>query len=226
MRLTPATSISSTSLPLKETKFLPPSWNSTNGEPGSMGVTNATRSSMIPIGNVSTVRYGDTFKVRVDAKDGKGRQRVFGGDYWRALLVNRQNGRCIVPGHVNDFGNGTYLFSFQAMCVGQSSVEISLVHTREAVYFLKHEFLPLEGKVIWKGTFGSSDRVNKTCWLHRDGSWQDQCEYRYKTGIGRSLLLCQKPEVGSCADLLIRRLQVLSETNEIYLTGKLPDMHY
>ncbi|XP_070547466.1 NXPE family member 1-like isoform X2 [Ptychodera flava] len=182
--------------------MLPPYWNSTNGELGSMNVTDASRTLLTPISNLTVIHYGDVIKLQLDAKDVNGRQRVHGGDFWKALLTNKNNGKCSVPGHVEDLGNGTYFVTFVANCVGQSTIAIALTHTREAVRFLEREFLPLEDKTAWKGYFGTGAKSNYTmCVLHREGTWENKCEYRSKTGLGRSLLLCDKPENQSCSSL-------------------------
>ncbi|XP_070547678.1 NXPE family member 1-like [Ptychodera flava] len=174
--------------------MLPPYWNSTNGELGSMNVTDASRTLLTPISNLTVIHYGDVIKLRLDAKDVNGRQRVHGGDFWKALLTNKNYGKCSVPGHVEDLGNGTYFVIFVAKCVGQSTIVISLTHTREAVRCLEREFIPLEDKTAWHGYFGTGAKSSHTmCWLHREGTWENKCEYRYKTGLGRSLLLCDKP---------------------------------
>ncbi|XP_070547798.1 NXPE family member 4-like [Ptychodera flava] len=181
---------------------LEPYWNSTNGELGSMNVTDASRTLLTPISNLTVIHYGDVIKLRLDAKDINGRQRVHGGDFWKALLTNKNNGKCSVPGHVEDLGNGTYFVTFVAKCAGQSTIAIALTHTREAVRFLEREFLPLEDKTAWKGYFGTGAKSSHTmCVLHREGTWENKCEYRYKTGLGRSLLLCDKPPKQSCASL-------------------------
>ncbi|XP_070547764.1 NXPE family member 4-like [Ptychodera flava] len=84
----------------------------------------------------------------------------------------------------------------------QSTIAIALTHTREAVRFLERDFLPLEDKTAWKGYFGTGAKSNHTmCVLHREGTWENKCEYRFKRGLGRSLLLCDKPENQSCANL-------------------------
>ncbi|XP_070547538.1 NXPE family member 4-like [Ptychodera flava] len=182
--------------------MLPPYWNSTNGELGSMKVTDASRTLLTPISNLTVIHYGDVIKLRLDAKDVNGRQRVHGGDFWKALLTNKNYGKCSVPGHVEDLGNGTYFVTFVAKCVGQATIVISLTHTREAVRCLEREFIPLEDKTAWQGYFGTGAKSSHTmCWLHREGTWENKCEYRSKTGLGRSLLLCDKPPNQSCSSL-------------------------
>ncbi|XP_078000593.1 NXPE family member 3-like [Glandiceps talaboti] len=180
-------------------EVLPPYWNSSGGDLGSMGVTDASKSTMTVITRASTLTLGDIIQVRIDAKDINGRQRALGGDFWSAQLTNRQS-LCSVPGKFVDHNNGTYNVYFRAACSGVTKIEISLIHSREAVQFLNTQYINMQGKVFWKGSFGN-EAETQMCIILRDGTWSGKCEYRYKTGLGRSLLLCDKPKNSSCADL-------------------------
>ncbi|XP_077988458.1 NXPE family member 3-like [Glandiceps talaboti] len=185
---------------------LPPHWNSSGGELGSMDITDASKSGMTVLTNISSVKFGDTIHVRIDAKDVDGRQRVLGGDFWSALFTNRQsNYACSVPGKFVDYANGTYSVHFNAVCSGKTAIEISLIHPKEAVQFLRTQYSSMEDKAAWKGSFGKGIHMTdeRRCVLHRDGTWKNKCEYRYKTGLGRSVLLCDRPRVRmlACSDL-------------------------
>ncbi|XP_006819083.2 NXPE family member 1-like [Saccoglossus kowalevskii] len=164
-----------------------------------MGVTNVSYSVVDMLSNASNVYIGDIIHLDIYAKDSHGRQRVLGGDYWRAMMVNRKM-EAATLGKIVDHDNGSYSIRFYAAWSGRADIEISLIHTREAVRFLRKEYQGI-GVVHWKAVY-ANDSLNETvtCILKREGSWDKMCEIRRKE-FGRTILLCDVPKQLTCSDM-------------------------
>ncbi|XP_033105485.1 NXPE family member 1-like [Anneissia japonica] len=146
------------------------------------------------------IRRGETFSIIINAHDQYGRQRVRGGDFLFATLTSTDSS---TAGKVIDFNNGTYEVIFFAAWTGTTKINIILVHTFEALHFLKTVLWPMEKRVFWTGTFAHNHHSEFTlCEVKSVGTWDNKCEFPEPGALGGNTLLCEKPKTLPCSSLV------------------------
>ncbi|KAI8482835.1 Neurexophilin, partial [Branchiostoma belcheri] len=99
-------------------------------------VTDAKYTSLEIVNTKQTYHVGDILELEVVARDGNKRPKVYGGDYFRAVLRDKSQ-TASTTGAVRDHGNGLYTISFLLSFPGKVTPEVQLVHPSEAVQFLR-----------------------------------------------------------------------------------------
>ncbi|XP_023192381.1 NXPE family member 3 isoform X2 [Xiphophorus maculatus] len=97
-------------------------------------------------------RIGDQLEALVQMHDYQGRPKRYGGDFLLARLHSPELGAG-VAGTVVDHRNGIYSALFPLLWVGAAQVEITLVHSSEAVAVLKHLREHRPDRVFFKSLF-------------------------------------------------------------------------
>ncbi|XP_070709870.1 NXPE family member 3-like [Pempheris klunzingeri] len=111
--------------------------------------------TILPPGRGGGQRHvGDQLEVRIKMYDFKGNPRTFGGDFLLAWLHNPTLGAGVV-GRVVDHLNGSYSAVFSLLWEGSSEVQVTLVHTREAVRVMQNMASKQPYRVYFKSLFRS-----------------------------------------------------------------------
>ncbi|XP_043986829.1 NXPE family member 3 [Gambusia affinis] len=97
-------------------------------------------------------RVGDQLEALVQMHDYQGRPKRYGGDFLLARLHSPELGAG-VAGTVVDHRNGIYSALFPLLWVGSAQVEVTLVHSSEAVAVLKHLREHRPDRVFFKSLF-------------------------------------------------------------------------
>ncbi|KAM4731267.1 NXPE family member 3 isoform 2-T2 [Anableps anableps] len=95
---------------------------------------------------------GDQLEALVQIHDFQGRPKRYGGDFLLARLHSPELGAG-VTGTVVDHRNGIYSALFPLLWVGPAQVEVTLVHSSEAVAVLKHLREHRPDRVFFKSLF-------------------------------------------------------------------------
>ncbi|XP_077989314.1 NXPE family member 3-like [Glandiceps talaboti] len=167
----------------------------------SFGLTSLSKSKLSLVRD-KAFRKGDYIQVIMEAYDEYSNRRLRGGDFLQGLMTNEKLGTR-TGGRVFDYGNGTYSIYFYAAWKGDATITIRLVCYREAILY--QNFLnSFENK---RSGFQASFRDDKleeirNCSLSNElAIWQDKCGYVNPSSLGKTVLLCDKPEKLSCGDL-------------------------
>ncbi|KAI8496942.1 Neurexophilin [Branchiostoma belcheri] len=99
-------------------------------------VTDAKYTSLEIVNTKQTYHVGDILVLEVIARDGNKRRKMYGGDYFRAVLRDKSQ-TASTTGTVRDHGNGLYTISFLLSFPGKVTPEVQLIHPSEAVQFLR-----------------------------------------------------------------------------------------
>ena len=131
-----------------------------------------------------------------------------GGEFYSATLASVINPRASTAGHMVDHSNGTYSVYFYAGWVGQATLSITRVLTREAVTFIEKDLWDADDRVVWQGYFktmdngGSLEDYNQMpkglCRLRNHGNWTGMCEYPHTKALGKTIFICEKPPGVDC----------------------------
>ncbi|XP_075199311.1 NXPE family member 3-like [Anomaloglossus baeobatrachus] len=143
-------------------------------------------------------RIGEKLEVIITARDHNGQPKKYGGDFFRAKL-HSQALKAGVTGQVKDYNNGNYLVTFLLPWLGEAQVQISLIHSSEAVEILKKKREDFPGKVFFYGYFqfnGSSEVME--CNLELLG--RDICTY--KDPVSGDTWQCVRPQKLPCDSLV------------------------
>ena len=177
-------------------------WNSSNT--GTMGVTSAKTSYFTLISpEKNNIIVGEEVHIGIIARDGNGRLRVGGGDFWSAIISTEKNPQASTTGKVIDYDNGTYSMYFVASWAGLVTVNISLVHTSDAATFLKNHIWN-EQRVQWAGVYTVGNKQSNTsCFLITSGltTWSNMCEYPNSKALGKSAFMCERRPGFACSSL-------------------------
>ncbi|MEQ2213376.1 hypothetical protein XENOCAPTIV_014040, partial [Xenoophorus captivus] len=123
--------------------------------------TPSLRQSSDPVHSVFTIlpnkerrewHIGDQLEALVQIRDFQGRPKRYGGDFLLARLHSPEL-EAAVAGTVVDHRNGIYSALFPLLWVGPAQVEITLVHSSEAVAVLKHLREHRPDRVFFKSLF-------------------------------------------------------------------------
>lgn len=139
---------------------------------------------------------GDQLKVLVQMHDFQGRPKHYGGDFLLAKLHSPELGAG-VAGEVLDHKNGFYSALFPLLWVGSAQVEITLVHSSEAVTVLQRLREERPDRVFFKSLFRSGYLSETTvCNMCLPSDQQPLCNYTdLYTG---EPWYCYKPKMLSC----------------------------
>ncbi|XP_054769811.2 NXPE family member 3-like [Lytechinus pictus] len=148
----------------------------------------------------------DRLELIIQARDGYGRPKQYGGDYYRAKIITQNttfSASSATDGEVIDLGNGTYMALFTLKWTGKIEARVTLVHPSEAVYVIRRFRDAAPARYIYRGKFVSADgtQTEETfCNLALHGNPTDLCDFTDKmTG---SPWFCYKPKSANlnCSD--------------------------
>ncbi|XP_077117704.1 NXPE family member 3-like [Ranitomeya variabilis] len=142
----------------------------------------------------STYVEGEKLEVFIIAKDHKGREKSYGGDFFHAKL-HSPSLKAGVSGSVTDNKNGSYTASFILQWPGETMVSIKLMYSSEAISILHEKRETRPDKLFFHGFFvknGTEEVVE--CNLDLPG--QDVCEYYDEHNEEK--WVCQRPKTLPC----------------------------
>ncbi|XP_017265780.1 NXPE family member 3 [Kryptolebias marmoratus] len=141
-------------------------------------------------------RLGDQLEALVQIHDFQGRPKRYGGDFLLARLHSPELGAA-VAGTVVDHRNGIYSALFPLLWVGPARVEVTLVHSSEAVAVLKQLREERPDRVFFKSLFRLGFLSETTvCNMCLPSDQQPLCNYTdLYTG---EPWYCYKPKMLSC----------------------------
>ncbi|XP_033099876.1 NXPE family member 3-like isoform X2 [Anneissia japonica] len=146
---------------------------------------------------------GKYISFLVKAFDSRNQPRNRGGDFWFAILHDRQQ-HFSTSGRITDFKNGTYLLQFYLGSAGDMVLNLNLVYTAEALDWIREIYRPDENSFLWLGTYrrGRGKFAESKCKVHRGGPIPSKCEYgRGPKGMGDTVFICDKPSMLTCDEL-------------------------
>ena len=167
-----------------------------------VGTTSAKTSSYeIVIGNQETPVLGDIVHLRITARDINKRPRNGGEDFWFATLTSNN---ASTSGKVVDYQNGTYSVYFFAGWEGWADIDITLVHSSDAVRFLR-DVMWNHMRIEWTGGYESANgsKAKGSCALALSGdtTWTDMCKYPNSNALGKAIFMCTKQKGFPCDTL-------------------------
>ncbi|XP_030006454.1 NXPE family member 3-like isoform X2 [Sphaeramia orbicularis] len=141
-------------------------------------------------------RVGDHLKIIIQVKDFEGHPKTSGGDFIVARLHNPKLGAG-VAGQVVDLLNGSYSAVFPLLWNGSAEVEVTLVHSSEAVTVLRRLNREQPDRIYFQSVFRSgSVSETTTCNICLRPNKQPICNYTdLHTG---EPWFCFKPKKLSC----------------------------
>ncbi|XP_075932193.1 NXPE family member 3-like [Anarhichas minor] len=139
---------------------------------------------------------GDQLEVMILTSDFQGRPKKSGGDFLLARLHNRKLEAGVV-GQVVDHLNGSYSAVFSLLWEGDAQVEVTLVHTGEAISVLNTLNREQPYRMYYKSLFRSGSHSETTlCNVCLRPTQQPMCNYTdLRTG---EPWFCYKPKNLSC----------------------------
>ncbi|XP_077868889.1 NXPE family member 4-like, partial [Saccoglossus kowalevskii] len=151
--------------------------------------------------NKKDIKRGDYVHVVIVTVDDYGRSRDMGGDFFSAFMSSDSLNKS-TAGRVVDYGNGTYSVLFYAAWSGEANVHIALIINREGVQFLKNVIKNEERLITYTAEYsnGTSTEIRQ-CALVNEGVWMNQCEYGNQHAMGKTVIICDKPQNFSCDQL-------------------------
>ncbi|XP_077986147.1 NXPE family member 3-like [Glandiceps talaboti] len=167
----------------------------------SFGLTSISKSKLSLVRDKAFER-GDYIQVIMEAYDEYGNRRLRGGDFLQGLMTNENLGTRTV-GRVFDYGNGTYGIYFYAAWKGDASITIHLIRHREAILYEKflHSFENKRIEFSASFTDGKLEEITNCFLTNGLGIWHDKCGFVSPSSLGKTALICEKPEKLSCEDL-------------------------
>ena len=147
------------------------------------------------------IQVGDILHYLIEAKDSYGQRRTIGGDFWFGALSSPH----LIAGttaKIIDHDNGTYSMYLIAGWKGDAIVQLTLVHSSEAVHWLKTSYKYGDHLPIWDGEFQLGDVHETTrCYLMYGSTWNNMCEYQPKRALKHTKFVCEKPSMLPCESL-------------------------
>ncbi|GAA6225250.1 NXPE family member 3-like [Lates japonicus] len=139
---------------------------------------------------------GDQLEVMIKMHDFQGHPRKSGGDLLLARLHNPRLGAG-VAGQVVDHINGSYSAVFTLMWEGDAQVEVTLVHSSEAITLLRRLNREVPDRIYFKSLFRSGSKTETTtCNVCLRPAQRPLCNYTdLRTG---EPWFCYKPKNLSC----------------------------
>ncbi|XP_064181623.1 NXPE family member 3-like [Anguilla rostrata] len=148
---------------------------------------------------------GGVVRVVLVARDGNGRPKTHGGDFFQAKLHN-SGLKASTFGPVVDHLNGTYTVQFSLLWPGPAYVSIRLIHSSEAVQVIRRQRQQDPDKVCYFGYFVDGSRTETvvcnalpTPWLVGDGTG---CCCQYTDPVTRESWFCRRPPSLPCRALI------------------------
>uniref|UniRef100_S4RQA1 NXPE C-terminal domain-containing protein n=1 Tax=Petromyzon marinus TaxID=7757 RepID=S4RQA1_PETMA len=170
----------------------PPAMSSFNFESSTSPVATSYRL----LGGTRNFTVGDTLHLTVQARDHHGRDKRYGGDYFR-IKVYSEKLRAGAFGSVLDHDNGSYTASVVLPWPGEALVDVKLVHSSEAVNIISRLRDSVPNKIFFTGYFEKEGATGEATEWQRGAS--KMCEYRDKaTG---HMWFCKKPRTLPCDSL-------------------------
>uniref|UniRef100_A0A3B5M7V1 NXPE C-terminal domain-containing protein n=1 Tax=Xiphophorus couchianus TaxID=32473 RepID=A0A3B5M7V1_9TELE len=174
-----------------ETPSLPPNF-SLNDTSGSAHST----FTILPRNGGGSWRVGDQLEVLIQIADFHGRRKSSGGD---VLLARLHNPTLFagVAGRVLDHRNGSYTAAFSLLWEGSAQVEVTLVHSSEAVTVLQKLTQEQPDRVFFRSLFRSGSATETTtCNVCLQAPLEKLCNYTdLHTG---EPWFCYKPKKLNC----------------------------
>lgn len=139
---------------------------------------------------------GDQLEVLIQMHDFQGRPKHYGGDFLLARLYTQEL-KASVAGQVLDHRNGLYSALFPLLWIGSAQVEVTLVHSSEAVAVLRRLREERSDRVFFKSLFRLGFLSETTlCNMCLPQDQQPLCNYTdLYTG---EPWYCYKPKMLSC----------------------------
>uniref|UniRef100_F6SY14 NXPE C-terminal domain-containing protein n=1 Tax=Ciona intestinalis TaxID=7719 RepID=F6SY14_CIOIN len=114
--------------------------------------------------NTAVYKVGDTLVAKVEAYDGLGRRKRYGGDYFFARLINTdENGDELGSGigcNIIDRADGSYTISAPLLWPGNTTLFVDLVHPSEAVAALVYySAAGKENGITFVSTYPTGEQV-------------------------------------------------------------------
>ncbi|XP_019633447.1 PREDICTED: NXPE family member 3-like [Branchiostoma belcheri] len=165
-------------------------------------VTCPNNTTIVVLNRDRLFHQGDVLTVRVEARDGKGRPKKYGGDFLRARLISSDRStQASSAGHVTDHNNGTYTVQFPLYWTGGVSIKIQLVHPSEAVNVLQR-VREVPNKRVFSCSFVDEKKnaTNTTqCFSSANTSLlpHQQCDFSKPEVNGT--WICEKPDKLACS---------------------------
>ncbi|XP_035671761.1 NXPE family member 4-like [Branchiostoma floridae] len=160
-------------------------------------VTSANHTTVEIVNPRPFYTVGDILHMEIIARDGKGRRKLYGGDYFQAVLKNSSI-KGSTAGRIRDHGNGVYTITFVLSFAGTVTPEILLVHVSEAVLLLE-QFRKVPNKRKWYCGFQDGEKkLKKSCtfFANQSMSLTDQCDFS-APNTSRTWF-CEKPRDVPC----------------------------
>ncbi|KAL3862437.1 hypothetical protein ACJMK2_008403, partial [Sinanodonta woodiana] len=110
-------------------------------DPNATAIANNSRMYLVDERHLFEV--GQIIEVIIELFDGYGKRWTSGGDDVRVRLYN-DDLKSYASGHVIDNGNGSYTAKLVALWEGQSRIDVTLYHTRDAIramYRMREQFV-------------------------------------------------------------------------------------
>ncbi|XP_059182372.1 uncharacterized protein LOC131961119 [Centropristis striata] len=138
----------------------------------------------------------DQLEIIIKMSDFHGRPKKSGGDFLLARLHNQRLGTGVV-GQVVDHLNGSYSAVFSLLWEGDAQVEVTLVHSSEAIQVVKRLNNDQPDRIMFKSVFRSGSLSETTfCNMCLRPTKQPLCNYTdLRTG---EPWFCHKPKKLSC----------------------------
>ncbi|XP_077994404.1 NXPE family member 3-like [Glandiceps talaboti] len=167
---------------------------------GSLGLLSISKSKLF-LASRDNVRKGDYVHAVMESYDNYGNRRLRGGDFLSAVMLNKK--RCTgTAGRVIDYGNGTYSIYFYAGWKGDAIITVNLIHYREGISFLNYLRGVGSKHLQWTANFTDGKlHESKTCTITNEGIWEDKCYYVNPLSLGKTALICEKPDNLPCKAL-------------------------
>lgn len=177
-------------------------WNS------SLDITNAsyTTFSIVKPGREKFTHFVvcDTLEILIQARNGRNESKSHGGDFFRAKIFTQNStfaASSSTDGEILDHGDGAYSGWFTLKWSGLIQIEVTLVHSSEAVYVLRKFQNDEEILTSFIGQFHAGDpQVTEytSCNMRLSEPLNKTCNFTdVSTG---SPWFCVKPENFSCSD--------------------------
>ena len=108
----------------------------------------STRSASVSF-NRSSYKFGEEFLATITSRDREQRPKEFGGDYYRARLVQQNSTMSFngIPCKVVDNCDGTYKVTAPLLLKGPMILEVKLVNSVEAIRYI---VMKTENLVTWR----------------------------------------------------------------------------
>lgn len=145
-----------------------------------------------------TYMTGDTLAIYVHTYDQLGNRNTFYGDFFRARIFNSHLNASL-SGTVTDFKNGSYKISFPLLWAGEVVISVKLMHSGQAVSFIRQGREQYPHKISFKGIFQLNGKEEITDCHFNISSFGPLCDLsNEKAGVS---WFCEKPKSLHCDNI-------------------------